>query len=403
MLAQRVQYDKGYLSKVELGRKPFTLNLARQIDSVLGTEGVLVRMMTSEATTDDPPRIEATTDVFPADDGLTSLELPHASVLQAAAVGAARSDDAVFALWGLLDQYRELGRRVSPRLVLGPVVAQTSAVDMLAKAAPVSSSVARSLIHLVSRYAEYAGWLFQEAGNHAAAHRWTGYAASMAAAGDLPDVLQFCRIRVADMLLSEFRFAEAIPLAEQIQGVPRASRYVHGLAALVEARGRAQAGELSACEAVVARAEEWIAAQDQERVLVPLGFAGVADPTKAVRGWALRELGRPLEGARLLESAIRDSRPRSIRTRARLTVQCVAALLESGEWRGVEDRILGVVDDVVAVDSASIHAEFRRVLRTLNRWPNRLQETRSLVNAMVSNRSLSMFGVAGHVPESGNG
>jgi transcriptional regulator with XRE-family HTH domain len=44
-LAELVFYSKGYLSKVENGEKPPTLDLATQCDEVLGAGGNLVRLV----------------------------------------------------------------------------------------------------------------------------------------------------------------------------------------------------------------------------------------------------------------------------------------------------------------------------------------------------------------------
>ncbi|MFD5142724.1 helix-turn-helix domain-containing protein [Streptomyces sp. NPDC058401] len=54
-LARRTHYSKGYLSKIETGAKPVTLEVARSCDRVLGAEGELLRLVPENEGSGPPP------------------------------------------------------------------------------------------------------------------------------------------------------------------------------------------------------------------------------------------------------------------------------------------------------------------------------------------------------------
>ncbi|MCJ0869315.1 helix-turn-helix domain-containing protein [Streptomyces sp. AP-93] len=54
-LARRTHYSKGYLSKIETGAKPVTLDVARSCDRALGAEGELLRLVPENEGSGPPP------------------------------------------------------------------------------------------------------------------------------------------------------------------------------------------------------------------------------------------------------------------------------------------------------------------------------------------------------------
>jgi hypothetical protein len=361
-LAQRTRYDKGYLSKIESGIKPLNATMARLVDIVLDAGGQIVALVSDAG--DAPSNTELGIYTVGTDDLPTHLGTISGEALWAAAHSGTVADS----LWALLGRIRDLGRSVSPRLVLDLLTTQTRAVDLLATAAPASSPAAQRLFHLASRFAEYTGWMFQESDDIKTARSWTAYAGRLAASGDQPDTVQFCRIRAADLALGEYRLTEAVELASQIQRAPLVSNHVRALAALVQARGHALAGEARACDAALDRAHG-LAHTDDGPVAAPvvLGFTGSPDPVAATRGWAWHDLGHVAKATVALRTALDQAAPTSVRTRTRLAVRTALAHADAGDLRTARDLIQDVLAEVQAVDSAPIRADVRQLLKTINR------------------------------------
>ncbi|HVB42091.1 MAG TPA: hypothetical protein VNF47_05210 [Streptosporangiaceae bacterium] len=143
-LAAQVHYSRGHLSKVETGHSRASVDLARLCDAVMRAEGALVKLASSGrrvAGTEDPQA------VAPA--------LPPARIGQAG-VGQAE-------------------------IALGWFGAQT--LRELASATP--EPVRPAILTLAARYAEYTGWMAQEAGEDRAVLWRTENAVRLAdAAGD---------------------------------------------------------------------------------------------------------------------------------------------------------------------------------------------------------------------------
>lgn len=376
-LAQRVNYDKGYLSKIENGNKRLSGDVARLIDAELGTNGYISSFVPNLDVVTSPAEFDI--DTVPIGDRRDHLGSATSDTLRASAASPVVIDR----LWTLFAQHRDLGRNVSPRLVLGALIAETRAINLLARAAPPPDHY--RLFHVASRFAEFIGWMFQECDDIASATRWTTYAGRLADASGVLDVIQFCLIRSADIALSEYRLTEAINLAKYVQDNSNASNHVHAMAAMVEARGHALAGEASTCESALIRADKLAATPVNHTDPVPLGFAGFENLVAAARGWSWRQLGRVSEAADLLEVALHGTSPTSVRSRTRLAVRAAIARAEAGDLLAAVNLIKGSILDVRAVDSASIRSDLRQLLKIINRSraPD-LIELRELLRSAVS-------------------
>src|SRR5262249_53183168 len=194
---------------------------------------------------------------------------------------------------GIFDWYRELGHQVSPLLVLDLLGRQTAAVRSLAGGAG-DPEQRRRLVLLAARFAEYTGWMAQEAGDEAGAAAWTRDAARLAASVGGTDLVQFALVRGADMALYRDDGAQTVELAWRAQADPAVAPRVLGLAAQREAQGHALTGDYDACMRALDRSVELLAAAGLSNGGdPPVGATSLTAPATVVTGWALHDLGRP--------------------------------------------------------------------------------------------------------------
>jgi transcriptional regulator with XRE-family HTH domain len=276
-LARLVHYSKGQLSKVERGIKMPSRDLARLCDVALDAGGALAALFREKP--------NETGSAFAADDHCEEVWLMRLSAdgqswfqpmsrRQVIAGGAAYMpglssgrqkvsggvDDTtlVGVFRSLFDQYRQLGQAIDPVLLLPALIAQSRTLQELSEST--GPRARQGLLILGSRYAEYIGWLVQEAGNDHAALWWTRRAADLAAEGDDPHLAVYGLVRHALITLYRRDARQTIELArraQDIQGPPR----IRGLAAQREAQGHALAGDYDACMQSLERARTLLRAR----------------------------------------------------------------------------------------------------------------------------------------------
>ncbi|MFJ9725785.1 hypothetical protein ACIRP3_23810 [Streptomyces sp. NPDC101209] len=248
----------------------------------------------------------------------------------------------------------------------------TAANALRTIAASTHSTERDTALRLAGRFAEYAGWMSQEAGDNSAALWWTGQAAALAAACDDHDLVAYSLIRRAEIALYAEDSHGTIELARRAarqSGNPR----VLGLAAQREAQGYALQGHDAACRGALDRATSLMSTAAAGGLSEPdgtpvLGSLHMGDPTGFVSGWCLLDLGRSREAAQTLTAGLDTVPETALRARARHGARLALALADSGEL----NQACAVVEHVTAslplVDSATIRSELRRVGRALRRW-----------------------------------
>lgn len=183
-LAKMVHYDKSYLSKIENGLKTASIDLARRCDAALGADGALAalvphtaaagaRMVDGSAWGDDVWLLSLAQNgrnqFMPTSGRLnlaagTGFDIPYQDV--------SGTDDETLAVFeSLFHECVRLSERVGANAAMPTVVAQVHVLRNLAAGA--RSTTERTLLVLAGRYAEYAGWMAQEAGGDRAALWWT--------------------------------------------------------------------------------------------------------------------------------------------------------------------------------------------------------------------------------------
>jgi hypothetical protein len=384
-LARRVHYSKGYLSKVETGAKPASIDFARRCDAALDADGELAALLTQPDTPDPGSRDEAWTGevwTMNLDSGGTSWFNPMrrrdapASGAALLSLGfserrasAAVQHEATFASFqSIFEQHRKIGQMMSPVMVLPSLIAQTHTLRELARLAP--SPERERYLRLASRYAEYTGWMTQEAGNDRAAMWWTRNAVDMAgAAGDL-DLAAHSLVRHALITLYREDAMETVELARQAQADKHASTRVRGMAALREAQGHALAGADKLCRQTLDRAETLLAAVAAAETAdgMVLGTQAGTAMGPIVMGWCLYDLGRPGEAAEVLDRELARLPENGRRAHARFGARQALAHAAAGEVDHACQLSHQVLDSAELVDSATIRFDLRRLARTLSRW-----------------------------------
>lgn len=368
-LADRINYSKPYISKIENGQKRPTAMFAKQCDRVLDTDGALAAAVPPKPTAaaEDVPVLE-----FEGAGALRFAEMPRRQLLAGAGalLGFAMSrgthpviDEQTFAvLRASFDQARALGTMASPGFVLAQVIAHVHTLRTLAVENP--EPMRSELLVFAARVAEYAGWMSQEAGWDTDALHWTDQAVALASERD-PHMESFAFFRRAEIALYQYNSRQTVDLARRAQEDRTAGPRILGLAARCEAQGHALAGDVRGCEEALDRAANLLAIHD-EGIGPVLGSASVPDEVALARGWTLYDLGRPGAAAALLDQQVHTI-PTS-RARARFGARRALAHAQHGDIDQACVAAREILTDVARVDSATIRLDLRELSRTLGRW-----------------------------------
>lgn len=372
-LAERVHYSKGYLSKIENGRHPAGIELLRLCDAALGADGKLV------ARVDRPHRSMPSIDesemwvMGMAGDGTGwAVPMRRRDAVRAGLsswiglqVGPAKTPaaPAVAGFHDMFAQSRALGQVAAPGLVLPMVIAQTQAVRGMAAA----SAGEPGLLRLAAHYAEFTGWMAQEAGDDRVALGWTRTAVTLADAAGDRELGAHALVRQALIALYQEDPDQTVELARRARGQAAGSARIRGFAALREAQGHALLGDHDECRRALADGQESLD-QTVDPSTLALGSTSVPDMASVVTGWCLHDLGLADDAVAVLLPQLGRLPAGARRSRARFGVRLVLAYLDAG---AVDEACLlldELLDDVGTVDSATVRHDLRRVYRALPRW-----------------------------------
>lgn len=365
--AVAMNYHKGHLSKVERGVRRASADLARRCDALFRADGRLQRLAERER-----PRPEAEPDgeqrLVERRKLLTTGTGALLTLGLAATDGAAPSVDGALAepLRAQFEQMRHLGQRSDPSALLPLLEMQTRTVVQLA--ADGGSHGIAPLFVLGARFAEYAGWMAQEAGDNRAALDWTADAVELAQAGGDRHLASYALVRRALVAYYAADAAQTVGLARQAQH-DRLPPRIRGLAAQREAQGHALAGDVRACLTSLDRARELLgsaAARGDDGPVI--GTANLPDPAAMVTGWCLHDLGRPREAAETLDRECLRIAPQALRTRTRYGLRRALAHAAAGEIEHsceIAEELLGIT---ATVPSATVTTDIRRLARELSRF-----------------------------------
>lgn len=386
-LGKRVHYSKAQLSKVERGLKRPSPELARLCDAELNAGGALARLLPPPVSRKPLPAPEGDDEVwlmYLDKDGTSSFQpIKRRSVMTAGAAsifslhigdellavetGAATLVEASRVLF---DQFRRIGQAAGPGSVLPALIAQAHSLERLA--GRVGTRTRRELLVLASRYAEYTGWMAQEAGDDSAALWWTDRAVHLAQGGDDTTLASYALVRRSLICLYGGDTAQAVELsgAALRSGAPPR---VRGLAAQHLAQCRAVEGDYDATLRSLDRARELLALAARHSEAPVLGASHVPDVVEMFTGWCLHDLGRPQRAAELLDRETARIPAHALRTRSRYGVRRALAHAAAGEIDHACAITTEVLATVGAVGSATIVADLRRLAKVLGRHPGNAQ------------------------------
>jgi hypothetical protein len=291
--------------------------------------------------------------------------------------GAAALEPALEEFRGMFAQVRRLGQVTGPGFVLPLAIAQTQTVRAMAAAGGATQG---ALLRLAARYAEYVGWMAQEAGNDQVALGWTRTAVEIADAVGDRDLAAHAWVREALVTLYCEDAAQTVELAARAQNEPGVSPRIRGLAALREAQGHALAGDYDNCMRALDRGRELLAGTPSTGTpstgTAPAGPGGesalgptsVPDIGAVVTGWCLHDLGRPAQAIEALSHELTRMPATARRSRARFGTRLVLACLEAGDTDRACSLLDQLLDEVAAVDSATIRLDLRRFARSRPVW-----------------------------------
>jgi hypothetical protein len=264
------------------------------------------------------------------------------------------------------------------------VIAETQVLRGLA--GNTASGDRSGLWKLASRYAEYAGWMTQEAGDNTMTARWTHWAVRMAELAGDADLRWYALVRRADIALHDDDAQSTIELARQAQSDPVISARVRGLAAQREAQGHALAGDEADCFRALERSALLLGqAADEAPDDPPLGTMHTAELDQIILGWCLYELGQPGRAAEILDDCLVKFSTRSRRARVKFAVRAALAYTVADELDRAVELTLSLLDNVRAVDSATIRHDLRGLNKALRRRRNHrgVQDLQPLLTAAL--------------------
>ncbi|MDC2956128.1 helix-turn-helix transcriptional regulator [Streptomyces gilvifuscus] len=392
--ATTVHYSKGQISKVETGRKRPSTEFARLCDAALEAGGALAALVpavpgrrpSAQPPIPDQAGAMRTDSTNHPDDGQwsppTRRQLMAAGAVSVFGVAASAPTTSaattesessgqplVDAYRGLFDQYRRIGQLSPPQALLPTLVEQTGALRSLA--VHTGGDAGRGLLALAARFAEFTGWMAQEAGDDAAAARWTVHAVDIAEAAGDQHLASYALVRQALITYYRGEGADTVALAEgALSG--RLPPRIRALAAQRAAQGHALDGDHDACMRLLERARvlfDRAAAEGPASDAPVLGPTHLRDPVAMVTGWCLLDLGRPREAAELLDAQYARLAPDALRTRCRYGARRALAHAVAGEIAHACELTGDLLEHTSGVGSQTITADLRRLARVLSRHP----------------------------------
>jgi DNA-binding XRE family transcriptional regulator len=381
-VARKVNYSKGHLSKVERGDKKPTEALARRCDALFHTGGRLEHLLETPEST-ETGRLQGRREVLVTGVGsLVAATMPGLG-------GPARVVDAMLPPIALfqdqLQQMRTLGQTSAPAALLVPLRERVATITRMA--ARSSGNARAELLVIAARFAEYAGWMAQEADDVTGALGWTAQAVELARVGGDEDLEDYALVRRALVALYDNDARETVALVQKAQRSSVPPR-IRGLASQRAAQGHALAGDETACLNELDRARALLAHDDALSHGPVLGPTNLADPVSMVTGWCLHDLGRPREAAEVLDRECLRIPPHAVRTRVRYGLRRALAHSASGEIERACEVARELLVFVGIAPSATIRADVRQLDRELGRsrsHPTVRQLRPALAHAMAAN------------------
>ncbi|MFD6969149.1 helix-turn-helix domain-containing protein [Streptomyces sp. NPDC059949] len=388
VLAGRIHYSKGYLSRVETGARRPTPSLARRCNAALGAEGELAALVPADRVDDRPtvpkPGAEDSDEIWIVGMGHGgSIWFQPADRRQAVGIGAASllslglvapgastskgpdAETTVSTFAEFFPLVRRLGQQAGPAAVLPSLIAQIYTLQTVAAQANGFWRAEGYL--LASRYAEYAGWMAQEAGRDDMAMWWTDRTVALAERGGDLELAAYGMVRHALIRMNAGDALSTIALAERAQAAPAAGPRVRGLAALREAQGHALAGSYGDCRRALDRARSLLDSSPNDGSTRVLGTSSGGDPVALATAGCLYDLGRRAEAAELFDRELGAVPDESRRLKTRWATRQTLARAAAGDIDHACALLRELLPGFAATASWSIRTDLLALARMLAR------------------------------------
>lgn len=341
--SRRANVSEGQICNLESGVRNPTPAVAAACDAAFGTGGALVELAEAGRR---GARTESLVDAGPVVAGYERV----------------------------LRELKDIGRSTGPRFV---TASMKSVTRTLTDAAPLAVGEQRAEIWLLaSKFAEYAGWMAQEAGDPAEALRWTNLAVRWGAQGGDETVAAYALVRKAFIAQHRGDTHAAIGCADQAAGHPAANPVIRAHAARRAAQGHAHRGDAIACREALERFASHVAEAIGDRTphWGPRTENGNPRLIEASCMLSLRrfELAADLFDA---ERRRRPAVPADSNSQARFAVRHATALAGVGRLDDACQIVEATLPVIKRVDSATVRAELGRFVeqaRTRRASPGQL-------------------------------
>lgn len=285
-----------------------------------------------------------------------------------------------------LEQHFVADKMLGPRALLGQVHAQIEILDGLRRGG--RPGTGEPTLRLLSRYAEFAGWLHQDCGDVAAATYWSDRATQRAQAIADHEFVAYLLVRRSNIALLNGDASDVVELAAARHAPGPVSPKLRALAAQQEARGWAMHGDADSFRDRLDLAANLLRDNPggfDENAPVYLHRYDLATlEEQSAAGY--RACGHADTAIDILERRIADTPAHLHRDLAHQQAKLANAVLQSAQPDPERAAALGRRRLAIAqtTGSARIAGELRAVSRTLtHRWPD-LPQTRELHDALAA-------------------
>jgi tetratricopeptide (TPR) repeat protein len=221
-------------------------------------------------------------------------------------------------------------------------------------------------------YAEFAGWLHQDAGNPQWAAYWTNRALGWARAADNPLIVSYVLMRMSNQASGLGDASRTLDLARAaLRKQDRLSPHARALVFRQEARGHALSGDPAACARALAAAQEQATAPEDHREDEG-ALTGYCTPSyidgEAADCWMLLE--QPRQAVAILEHGLSAWPAPYQRDRGLNLARLAVARAASREPEQACAVAQGAAAIITNTWSARAVAELRRLPALLAPWPD---------------------------------
>jgi hypothetical protein len=357
LLVGWLHMSQAAMSRIEGGRRRVTMDEITHIAEVLGMPVAAVRWTPQQSGEDVEPFGRRS---------LLGVGVGAALGLSATTPAAAREIDPELALhWtGLRKLLARHDAMFGPLDVLGSVQHELGVIARHRKIA--CGGLRTDLLRVEARWAEFASWLSNDAGDWQGRDSWADRALQLAREAGYPNMVAWILLWRSRWATEEHDARHAVAFARAAAATAGASHRIRALCALKEAHGHAVAGDVVACERGLADARDLLDhdSGDDDHPWDGLGRRNVTAPyvlADEARCWLWL---RPRKAIVLFEEASRlwpnDCASHRGVHQARLALACAAA--------GESDRAAAEgVEAVELARASNSHLNVRELRRLHDR------------------------------------